>query len=142
MASAAVRSVDGMETATAEATTAMKAAGVKTAAGMKAAASGTETAAASMKAASATVEAASATVEAASATMEAATAATVEAATSSAASGCLRQICGCHCYGGTREDRGKRHWEIDAASCSQHVLLHLVLTEVCRHVTREHLNNS
>jgi hypothetical protein len=126
MTSAAGRSVDGMETATAEAATAMKATGVKAAAGMKAAAAsmeaaaGMKAAAAGMKAAPAAMEAATAGMKAAPATMEAATA--MEASTSSsAASGCLRQICGGHCYGGTREDGGKRHRDIDVASSSRHV---------------------
>src|SRR5579871_3008555 len=134
MTSAAGRSVDGTETATAEAATAMKATamkatGVKAAAGMKAAAASMKAAAASMeaasaamKAASAAMEAATAAMEAATATMEAAPAAAMEASTSSsAASGCLRQICGRHCYGGTREDGGKRHRNIDVASSSRHV---------------------
>src|SRR5581483_8205429 len=128
MTSAAGRSVDGMETATAEAATAMKATGVKAAAGMKAAAAsmeaaaGMKAAAAGMKAAPAAMEAATAGMKAAPATMEAATATAMEASTSSpAASGCLRQICGGHCYGGTREDGGKRHRDIDVASSSRHV---------------------
>src|SRR5579883_1629215 len=126
MTSAAGRSVDGTETATAEAATAMKATamkatGVKAAAGMKAAAASMK-AAASMEAASAAMKAASAAMEAATATMEAAPPAAMEASTSSAAaSGCLRQICGRHCYGGTREDGGKRHRNIEVASSSRHV---------------------
>src|SRR5579883_2878191 len=97
MTSAAGRSVDGTETATAEAATAMKATAMK-ATGVKAAA-GMKAAAASMKAA---------------AGMEAST-------SSAAASGCLRQIWGRHCYGGTREDGGKRHRNIEVASSSRHV---------------------
>jgi hypothetical protein len=146
MTSAAGRSVDGTETATAEAATAMKATAMKATAvkatGVKAAA-GMKAAAASMEAASAAMEAASAAMKAATATMEAATATAMEASTSSAAaSGCLRQICGRHCYGGTRKDGGKRHRNIHVASSSRHVFPPLFLAAVCTHVTREHLNNS
>jgi hypothetical protein len=106
MTSAARRGVEGVN-ASAMSASAMEASTVE-AAGMNTAAA--------MKAATA-MEAAATTVE---------TAATAAVAATTTASTRLRHVrqhqprdCG-------REDRGQRHWNLDTASSSQHVFLHLV----------------
>jgi hypothetical protein len=117
MTSAARRGVEGvnasaMSASAMEAST-VEAAGMNTAAAMKAATA--------MEAAATTVEtAATTTVE------TAATAAVAATTTTTTTSTRLRHVrqhqprdCG-------REDRGQRHWNLDTASSSQHVFLHLV----------------
>jgi len=125
MTSAARRGVEGvnasaMRASAMEAST-VEAAGMNTAAAMKAATA--------MEAAATTVETAAATtVETATAAAveTAATAAAMAATTTTTASTRLRHVrqhqprdCG-------REDRGNRDWNLDTASSSQHVFLHLV----------------
>lgn len=118
MTSAARRGVEGvnasaMSASAMEAST-VEAAGMNTAAAMKAATA--------MEAAATTVEtAATAAVETAATAAVAAT-----TTTTTTASTRLRHVrqhqprdCG-------RENRGQRHWNLDTASSSQHVFLHLV----------------
>jgi hypothetical protein len=120
MTSAARRGVEGVNASAMEAST-VEAAGMNTAAAMKAATA--------MEAAATTVETAAATtVETATAAAveTAATAAAMAATTTTTASTRLRHVrqhqprdCG-------REDRGQRDWNLDTAGSSQHVFLHLV----------------
>jgi hypothetical protein len=116
MTSAARRGVEGVNASTMKATP-MEAAGMKTATAMKAAATMEATATSVETAATATVEtAATATVAATTTTVAATT-------TTTASSRHVRQRQPCDC---DREDRGKRDWNLDTASSSQHVFLHLV----------------